>query len=155
MQPGIVHYVRTLAASQFRAALAQNAIATLDLDPAIQGVSLGPHAACHVVGVQILSAEQLDWGVYLYRKNTYNVATIDSNFLAGYWEFVASTARRIAATGPYIYFDASSPQIPYWDEDRLGQIHMGLVNRSAAGKSADDAGAISVRLFLQLGIGGS
>jgi hypothetical protein len=160
MQSNKVILVRTLAASQFRGALAQHAIATLDLDPVQGGGSaLGPHAECHIEAISILSAQNLAWEIYLYRRSTFNQAAIDDNYLAGRHVFAATDGLQIAATGPFLYY-TSNVNIPYWDEEPRnstvpqGRIHLGLVNRSVTGKSADDAGAISIRLICSPGFGG-
>lgn len=150
MQVGKITTVTTVAASQFRSGLAQNAGENLSLD--VNAAAVGLRVDSIIRSVMILSAEDRQWELWFYGKNTYNAPTNpDLNFSYGSWWFGVS-GRQLAASGLY-HFYVDGLYIPYRDLDQTGKIHMTLINRSAAAKTAGDAGALRVALGLEMALG--
>lgn len=149
MQAGKIVLATTSAASQFRSALAQNAGENLSLDLAAQKLAtVGQRVDVLIKSIQIISTEDLQWELWFWGRNTFNTADPDTNTFRGKWWFAVSGSR-IAASGLYIYY-VDGLLIPYQDLDQTTKLHMTLVNRSAAAKSADAAGALRVQLGLEI-----
>lgn len=151
MQVGKITRVTTLASSQFRSALVQNAGENLSLE--VQRYGLGQRVDSVIRSVQILSVEDRQWELWFYGKNSYNTAPADPdlNTAYGFWWFGVS-GRRIAAVGLYMFY-VDGLYIPYTDQDSSSKVHMTLINRSAGAKTAGDAGAIRVQLGLEMALG--
>lgn len=144
-QAGKVAVVSTVAATQLRGALAQNAAAYLSLD--VKGYGVGQRVDAIIKALQILSVENLDWELWFFRNALQDPSNLDLNRWMGYWRF-GTTAVRIGGAGLYHYY-IDGLGIPYQDEDNTSKIHLALINRSAAEKSADDAGAVRVQLVIE------
>lgn len=150
MQVGKITTVTTVAASQFRSALAQNAAENLSLD--VNNAGVGIRVDSILRSLMIVSVENLLWELWFYGRNTYNApATPDAQTFLGSWMFGVS-GTQIGAAGLYHYY-IDGLYIPIKDLDQTGKIHMSLICRSAAGKSAGDAGAIRVQLGLEQTLG--
>lgn len=160
MQAGQLILVRTDPATQFTGALAQNAAATVNLamnftgpagdgyvDP---GLGAGKTLKARLRSILIQSRENLDWEVWLWGKNTFNASATDpaQNFPFGFVALAGSGAKQIAGAGLYTYF-VSGVDVPYLDLDVSGQLHLMLVNRAGAGKSAGAAGAVGIQLAFE------
>lgn len=155
MQNGNLITVRTDPATQLRATCAQNAALTLNMTPGnangyVDGsLSAGGTCRARVKSLRIASVENLDWGIWLWRSSLFNtyasVADLAAQYVAGMYEFVAANAKQIAGTGPYYYYIEGTDEM-YEDLGRAGNVHLMLVNRSAAAKSANDAGAILIEV---------
>lgn len=161
MQAGQLILVRTNPATQFRATLAQNAALTLNLTmpPAGSvagdgfvdaGLAAGSTVRGRLKAIGLISVENLAWEVWLWSRDLYQAGVLLSGTLAplGRWSFVTGDGARIAATGAYYYYKEGL-DVAYEDLDRTGEVHLMLVNRSASGKSADDAGAVQVQLAFE------
>ena len=143
-QVGKVVVASTVAASQFTGTLAQNAAAFLSLDLASFGV--GQRVDAIIQAIQILSMENLSWEVWFFRTNAQDPADADVNRFTGYWAF-GTTAVQIGGAGLFHYY-IDGLSIPYQDEQQTSKLHLALINRSAAGKSAGANGAIRVQVTL-------
>jgi len=153
----------TSSTADFQGALATDAAATLRMAlPA----ALGGRSRWR--GLTILSAQNLDWDVFLFKtSNAYNIppgGTVDNVYLAGHYRFFASDGVQIADTGPWMYY-IDGMDIPYHDLDSanaqqqpnpnvapLGNppfINLVLVNRNAVAKSAGAAGYVQMRLAME------
>lgn len=146
---GTVEIVRSDPAVHFTGSLAQNAGASENL-PVLNpfGYASGPMRA-RIKGVIIESAENLDWEVWLFGRSTFRTNNAATESFRGRWSFAAADAARVGGVGLYTYY-IDGNDIPYDDEDLTAKIHLMLVNRSAAGKSAGAAGAIMVGLAVEL-----
>ena len=151
MQAGRWQTISTSAANDFRGTLAQDAAATLNLNVSSSG--LPTNAECVVRAVRVLSVENLAWEIRLYRTRAFNAPTPDADRFAGRWTFVAGDGTRIGSSGLYEYY-IDGNDIAYGDEDQQSELHLALVNRSAAGKSAGDTGAVRIELVVQEAAGG-
>jgi hypothetical protein len=159
-QAGNIYIVATNSRADFTATLAQNAALTLR-----KSLGAGFGGRLRLRSVAIVSAQNLGWEVQLYRtSNAYNIppgGTIDNINFAGKVVFVAADGVQIAAAGSYFYY-IDGKDIQYHDLDSVNAqlqpiatappvdlspyLNLVLINRSATGKNADDAGAISIRL---------
>lgn len=140
----------TVAATQWRSALAQNAAENLSLNVASLGVGLGVNAV--IRSIRVLSLEDLQWEFWFFNRNTYDASVDpDTNGFVGSWWFGVS-GRRIGAAGLYHYY-IDGLMIPYQDLDMTSRLHVALINRSAASKTAGNAGAIQVRFGLEMTLG--
>lgn len=155
MQVGRLISLETNPATEFRGSLAQNAGLTLSLDAKTLGVGLG--AVLIVRALAILSTEARSWEIDFFRSAQFGAATLANNRFAGVWNF-ANTGNpgdgmQIGGAGLYYYY-VDGLYIPIRDEDQTSAVHVALVNRSAAAKSANDAGALRVQIALEMPLGG-
>lgn len=160
MQAGSVYRIRTQAANQFVLALAQNAadVATLDCFESVStftgdkmGVGAGKHLRSRLRELRIISKENLAWEVWLFGTSAMGLAVIGDEKFLGRWSFVAADG--INATGDtffYYYVPGLDLAIENLDNPQTGKFYIRLVNRSAAAKSANAAGAIEIELALEL-----
>lgn len=149
MQVGKITTVTTVAANQLRSALAQNAGEDLSLQ--VQSAAVGQRVDSIIRNITIVSVEDLNWELWFWGRNTFNEPTPDIDTFIASWLF-AVAGKQIGGAGLY-HFYVDGLYIPYKDLDQTSRIHMTLVCRSAAGKSAGDAGAIRVRLGLEMALG--
>lgn len=148
-QAGKVIVAKTVSTRDFTAALATNAAIFLSLD--VAGLGVGKRVDAIIRALQILSVENLDWEIWLFRNALQNPTNPDTNGALGYWNF-GTTAVRIGGTGLYNYY-IDGLGIPYLDDDQTSKIHMALINRSAASKTAGSGGAIKVQFVLEPTLG--
>lgn len=138
--------------TQFRGTLAQNAGVDLDLEMSGAATVPNPTALAGVHGdcrgnlksLTVVSVENLAWELLLWEKSSHGTAVLGTVRFIGRWTFTATDAVRIAGAGDYFYY-IDGLDVPLVDGDGTGKLHLTLVNRSAAGKSAGDAGAIQIR----------
>jgi hypothetical protein len=143
--------LKTDSATYFTGAIVQNAVAYADipLPGALEGI--GGRARVRLKMISIISKEALDWELMLFNKDTHATSSVDTDSFCGRWSFVSAMAVRIAGAGLYYYY-IDGLDVPYTDADGTGELHLGLINRSAASKTAGANGAISVSLtFEELG----
>ena len=152
MQSGVSLRIKTDSALHFTGAIAQNAGEGEDIALAME-VAAGKHCRGRIKAIAIQSVEARAWEVWLWSKSTKGVTgNVDTSTLIGYWGFAAADGLLVTGDANYYYYIDGLDQ-SYWDEDISGQLHITLVNRSAAAKSADAAGAVAVRLFMDLAQG--
>ena len=160
-QNGQLILVRTDPATQFRDTLATNAALTLNMVPGagngkVDGGLVSASCASRLKSIRIASVENLAWEIWLWRSKLFNtyasVADMAKQYVAGRYGFVAAAGEQIAGTGPYYYYIEGNDEV-YSDVDGTGQIHLMLVNRDAASKSAGDAGAILIELNMEPTLG--
>lgn len=141
--PNFIATLKTDKDTEFTGALATNAVEYEDiaLPSALSGI--GGRARIRLSMISIIATENLDYELMLFSKDTHATSDPDTNSFLGNWRFVAATAVRIAGAGLYYYF-ISGLDVPYVDDDASGELHVGLVNRSVASKTAGAGGALSV-----------
>jgi len=140
------YHWQTDPSTQFRAALAQNAKIDLDLllPGTLQGVSGDTRGA--LKSLTIVSIENLAWELWLWRSATRKtltagVVSAGSNVI-GRWSFAAADGIQ-DISGDFIYY-IDGLDVPIVDDDKSGKLHLSLVNRSVATKTANDGGAVQV-----------
>jgi len=137
--------------TDFIGALATNAVgyADLALPGALSG--MGGRARCRLSMITIVATENLSYEVMLFSKAAHATADPDTDSFLGRWSWQAADAVRIAGAGLY-YYSIFGLDVPYTDDDSTGKLHVGLLNRSVASKTAGAGGALSIRLtFTELG----
>jgi hypothetical protein len=157
MQLGNVYRVRTVSTLHFLGACAQNAALSEDLDVTgngntvgdREGISAGRHMRARLRELRIISKENLAWEVWLFGTSTKGGAVLADEKFLGFATFAAADAKQ--ATGDtFFYYYLSGRDLAYQDLASLGKLYVRLVNRSAAGKSANAAGAIEIEFVLEL-----
>jgi hypothetical protein len=149
-QVGKIIPVTTVAATQFRSALAQNAGENLSLDVNSYGVGIRVDSIIRTL--QIMSVEDRQWELWFYGKNSFNASVNPDVNTRNGWYWFGVSGRQIGAAGLY-HFYVDGLYVPYRDLDQTGKIHMTLINRSAGAKSAGDAGALRVILGIEMALG--
>ena len=129
----------------FTGAIAQNAEERENIVlPQALGSANFRRARSRLKALRIISVENLAWEINLYGKDSFgSELDIDLMGFIARWAFQAADGLQIAGAGPYLYY-IDGLDIPYEDADATGELHVSLVNRSAAGKSAAAAGNIVV-----------
>lgn len=112
-----------------------------------------------LVCITLISDQQLAWELDFWFSKTFSGAAVgadlDLDTFAGKWAFAAADGTQIGGAGPY-YYHISGLDIPYRDNDHPQttaqakkaevasnpKLHVCLVNRSAAAKTAGAAGEI-------------
>lgn len=131
-QLGRLHPIATAPATQFIAAIAQNAGEYLGLD----AKDLGDTCRGRVVRVTLRTVENKDWEVYFFATAANNTALPSTNKYLGRCAFVAADGKQIAATGLYLY--DKTCDIAIRDDGRSSKIHLMLVNRGTVTTSGAD-----------------
>jgi hypothetical protein len=149
-QLGRVFFVTTDKDTDFTGALATNAAATANL--AVP--QLPDSAQCRLKNIGIISDQALSWEVWLWATNSFNdnASDLDAVYPFGRWQFDASNGIQIAGTGPYYYY-IDGLDVPYQDSQKLSQLHVMLINRSATSKNAGATGEIVVKFCLEPTLG--
>lgn len=163
MQAGQLVLVQTDPASQFVDAIAQNAMAELTMTqvPAGQspvigyvdgGVSAGKSCRSRLKALGLVAVESLDWTVWFWGNATFSDADPRNERFLGFVNLPASAAKRPAnASGLYHYFQGGL-DLPIVDLAGQGQLYIGL-QPTSAGKSAGEAGSVSLILTLEPTLG--
>lgn len=157
MQRGNVYPVSTDPALHFTGALAQNALATLDL-PLDQGIAAGRHCRSIVRHLTIISAQALAWEVVFFSQRGFVLNPLVSNAFLCRWRFSGFNGTTYTGA-PFFYYQADNIDLPYADADfenrtlppdqRGGNLHLMLVNRSLTAKLAGEAGAIKITAYME------
>jgi len=166
MQVGQLTIARTNPNTQFILALAQNAADTVDMpgvpagqssaDGYLDGSVAPGSARMRIRSLTVISVENLAWEVWLWAKDTF--ATGAGTFPTGQvfplakYSFQAGDAVRIAAAGLY-YYNLNGIDLPYEDADASGELHLMLINRSAASKTAGAGGAVQLQFACEPTLG--
>ncbi len=131
------------AATYYRGALALNAVATenVTLPVALEGTN--GNGLNIISGITINSKENLAWELQFWGSSAFQTTNPDTDLFLGRWAFAAGDGVQDAATGLFRYY-IDGLNMPYQDENNTGKLHMALVNRSAAAKTAGDAGGIRI-----------
>lgn len=123
--------IRSDPASHFTGAIAQNAMEVEALD--------APSASFTITRIALMAEENLDWDVVFFANANGNDADPADNALIDSIPLRASdiNGRQIAGTGLFLY-GVSDFRLPIQSDSRA--LHVGLVCRSAAGKTASAGG---------------
>lgn len=141
---------RTAKGVDFTGAIATNAVAYSDLvlPGCLRGIN--GNSRVRIKGITIESKENLSWEIWLFGSNTHQVTSdLDVDYFRGFWSFDAGDAKQIAAANQFCYY-IDGLDVPYHDIDNSGQMHIGLVNRSVASKSAGAGGQIVLSIACEI-----
>lgn len=133
--------------TQFRGAIVQNNKIDLDynLPTTLRGVNGDARGSLR--SLTIVSIQNLAWEVWLWESTNHITltggVTVAGSNVIGRWTFAAGDGIQ-DVTGDYIYY-IDGLDVAYFDADKMGQLHLSLVNRSASSKLANDAGAVQVK----------
>lgn len=153
--------VRTISTVHFTGAIAaagasavehlktkQEAGATNGVVP--EGLAAGRHMRSILKAVRILSVQNLDWEIELYRSAVgIGGAVIDAESFMGAVSFVVADGKKDTGDTYFEYY-RDGIAIPYEDTDMAGQVHIRLVNHAAAtAKIAGASGGIVIELSFE------
>jgi hypothetical protein len=140
--------VRTDKDTHFTGAIAQNAKEdeNVVLPGALDGIR--GNARGYIKGIMIQSDENLAWELAFWSTDGFENTDLDLDTFISRWSFVVADGVRFGGTGQYYYY-IEGLKIPYVDEDNTGELHMSLVNRSAAAKTAGAAGEVVVEVYME------
>lgn len=130
--------IQTDKDTQFTDGLAQNAAENENL------VGLNGDEGA-IEDITIISTENLAWELQFYATDGFRNADMDLTRYLGSVRFAAGDGIQVAGAGPY-YYDIHNLGIPIIDSDASLELHVTLVNRSAAAKTAGAGGAMSVAI---------
>jgi hypothetical protein len=130
----------------FTGSLATNAAEAEDivLPPACGGSA----ARAVVRAVTIQAKEDLDWELWFWASASYTNADMDLDYFLGKVVFSAAEGTQIGATGFFTCYKGNL-DVPIVDRDNTQTIHVKLVNRNAASKTAGTNGQVVVSLWLE------
>jgi hypothetical protein len=134
--------------THFTGAIAQNAKEdeNITLPGALDGI--GGNARGYIRGIMIQSDENLAWELAFWSSDTFDDTTLDDDDFLSRWSFAAADGVRFGGANQYYYY-IEGLEIPYVDDDKSGELHMSLVNRSAASKTAGAGGEVVVEVFIE------
>lgn len=145
MQAGHVDRIGTLDGTHFTGALAQNAVLTEDIALGVLG---GLTGRARIRSLLIMSSDNLAWEVWFYGAHDGASPDPNQDHFHGRWTFVAGDGIQLGSAGLFYYY-VDGLDIPYRDTDlaahvgphvNVPELHLRLVNRSAAGKTAYGSG---------------
>ena len=125
--------------SQFEGALAQYA----KLDENLTGLISD---SIRITGIAILSDQQLHYKLILWYKDTFEDADLDVDEFCGEVDLdIPTYGFQVGGAGTW-YFNVANLHLDYTDADASQELHLSLINMSAAAKLADPDG--NVKLFI-------
>jgi len=140
--------LRTDKDVEFTGEIVQNAMESENI--ALPGTLDGINgtARCRIKAVTIISDENLQWELWFWANDLFQESNLDADRFVGKILFAAADGTRIAATGAYYYYQEDL-DIAYEDLDKTGELHVSLINRSAAAKTAGAGGEIVVEFIME------
>lgn len=145
MQAGVIFQVASTDGTDFTGALAQNVALVADL--ALGGaLGAGGVSAARIRGLILVSSDNLAWEVQIFGGHDGPNPDPNLDRFLGRWSFVTTDAIQI---GNRWYYYIDGLDIPYRDYDlaqhigaavNVPQLHVQVVNRSAAAKTAYGSG---------------
>jgi hypothetical protein len=140
--------VRSDKDTHFTTALATDAIDLETIGDAVETASNRvPTIRSAIRRITLIADQNLAWDVMLFRATFTPPLTTDADLhpLVEWIEFKAADGKRVAGAGLYLY-TWTGLDIPYFNTDAPGRIHVGLVNRDAVAKNAGATGEVIVEL---------
>jgi len=133
--------IRSDKDTHFSGALAQNAKED-------ENISI-PFSRGWITGIRVTSDENLAWEIQVFRTDGFDDANYDLDSFGGGYAFAAADGKQVAGAGPY-YYAVDGLGMYYVDKDvnaiAAGELHIRLVNRSAAAKTAGSNGEAVVEV---------
>jgi hypothetical protein len=154
---GNVVRAATDPATQFTGALltAERATENLRLPLAI---GAGGHSRAIIRHIVVTSMEQLAWEIVFFSRRSFATSPIGSSAFLMSVQFAAASSKQYGIGTPF-YYQSIGVDLPYADldfEDRTlpedqrgGNLHLMLVNRSPGAKTAGALGAIAIVCYLE------
>lgn len=143
-----VYQVRSDKDVHFVGAIAQNASeeANISLPSALDGIK--GNARSRIRSIIIESDENLAWELWFFGKDLFQESDLDLDYFLGSVTFATGDGLRIGGAGQYCYY-REDLDLAYEDFDNSGELHVALVNRSAASKTAGASGEVVVTFYLE------
>lgn len=141
--------LKTSGATQFTDTGTQNVLYTANI------TSVG-YNQVSVRNIAIASSQNLAWEVFLFSKDTFNNASVDTDSCIGRIAFDAADGIQFGGAGNYFYSSMESTLnaggnvgIPYIDEDGTSELHIGLVNRTATVKQPGTYSPVAITFLVE------
>ncbi len=138
-------YIASLKGTHFTGALADNAIESESISLPDEWVTAGINKLV-ISELSFQAVEDLDWELIFWANGNYNSSDQDTSKIITRFSVAASTSEQIAGANQFIYENPLAQSIEYNDEDNSSKIHVSLVCRSAAGKTAGAGGYVVLRI---------
>jgi hypothetical protein len=143
-------YIRSVAATDFTAVCANNGLITANIPfPA----NIKNTREILIEGIIIQAKENLIWDCFIFTSSNFNNANLDLDNYLDWVNFPLANGKQIAGAGQF-YYSAMNLSTRYQDLDRAvvspttdPAVHVGLVCRSAAGKTAGANGQLAVTII--------
>lgn len=141
-----VEFIRTDKDTNFTGALVQNAGEAENLDfPTDWKTTQINEVIIHAIRIQ--SDQNLEWDIYLWKRDTGANTDLDVDTFSGLINFPATSGKQIAGSNQF-YYSLSNLNLHYQDEDKSGKIHCMLINRSSTAKLAGGTGEVVVEFVV-------
>ena len=141
--------LKTSGATQFIDTGTQNVLYTANI------TSVG-YNELSVRNISISSSQNLAWEVFLFSKDTFNTASVDTDTCIGRIAFDAADGVQFGGAGNYFYSSMESTfnsggnvGVPYMDEDNSKELHIGLVNRTATVKQSGTYSPVAITFLVE------
>jgi len=139
--PGTPQPVRSVATVNFTLGLATDVVEEENL------TGLNGNAG-RIRSITIVSKENLAWEVAFYDSDAFTHANPDSDHFIDSHRFAEGDGLQEGGTGLFRYA-VSGLDIPYVDTNSTNELHVSLINRSAAAKTAGVPGEVVVRTTIE------
>jgi hypothetical protein len=137
--------VRTDKDTHFTGAIAQNAKEdeNLTLPGTLRGTN--GNARIAIRSIMLQSDQNLSWELIFWSTDGFDNTDLDLDTFLSRWTFAVADGVQIAGANQFYYY-IEGLDIPYVDADNTGELHVSLVCRSAAGKTAGAGGEVVVQI---------
>lgn len=99
-----------------------------------------------ITDIMIEAEENLEFYLLFWSTDDFDNADLDIDTFLGYVVLdIPNNGYRIAGANQY-YLNVSDVNFHYEDEDSSNELHISLLNRSVAAKSAGGAGAVKIKI---------
>ena len=145
MSQSLSYRIRTDKDVEFTGAIAQNAAENENIVVGWADANLN----LTLTGITVVSDQNLAWELDFWNSDAFGSSSnMDLDGWIGFWGWLATDGAQIAGTGNYRYY-IDGLEIPLYDADGTGELHVSLVNRSATSKNAGASGEIVVTFHVQ------
>jgi len=143
-----IEKIRSDKDTHFSGALAQNAIELENLSFPADWGTVGIQE-CVIEGITIQADQNLEWDVFIWATDGHSDTDLDLDKFIDFTNFATTDGKQIAGAGQYYYSSPSNLSIPYRDDDKTSELHVGLVNKSATAKNAGATGEVVVEFHVR------
>jgi hypothetical protein len=128
--------------SHFTTELAQHAMETENIDMPGDWGTIGVDKSL-IIGVVLQAKANLEYDVAFWPTDAHDNTDLDLDKALGYVNFFVSDGKQVAGANQFRY-PSERLSIPYIDEDKSSEFHVGLINRSTTTKAASDTVTITI-----------
>ena len=141
--------LKTVGSTQFTGTGTQHVLYTTNI------TSVG-YNQVSVRNITVVSSQNLAWEVFLFSKDTFANADVDTDSCISRIAFDTADGIQFGGAGNFYYSSMESTLnaganigVPYIDEDRSSELHVGLINRSSTPKEAGTYGPIAITFLVE------